>query len=56
MQGFKKALDCAREWGISQRRVQIYCTEGRIKGAFKWGGIWLVPKNAQKPEKKERKM
>lgn len=56
LQDFKKALDCAREWGISQRRVQIYCTEGRIKGAFKWGGIWLIPKNTQKPEEKERKM
>ena len=32
---FKRVKDCAEEWGISPRRVQIYCAEGRIKGAFK---------------------
>lgn len=55
LKDFKKARDCAKEWGISQRRVQIYCAEGRIKGAFKWGEVWLIPKNAQKPEEKERR-
>ena len=56
LKDFKRARDCAKEWGISQRRVQIYCAEGRIKGAFKWGEIWLIPKNAQKPEEKDRRM
>ena len=54
LKDFKKARDCAKEWGISQRRVQIYCTDGRINGALKWGDIWLIPKSAQKPEEKER--
>ena len=31
---FKRVKDCAEEWGISKRRVQIYCEEGRIEGAF----------------------
>ena len=52
---FKIASECAEEWGISQRRVQIYCDEGRIEGAFKYGQIWLIPKDAQKPPEKEIK-
>jgi len=51
----KTARECAKEWGISQRRVQIYCDEGRIEGAFKYGKYWLVPKDTQKPPEKERK-
>ena len=43
------------QWGISPRRVQIYCDEGRIEGAFKYGQYWLIPKDAQKPPEKERK-
>ena len=52
---FKRVKDCAEEWGISKRRVQIYCDEGRIEGAFKYGQYWLIPKDAQKPPEKERK-
>ena len=43
------------QWGISKRRVQIYCEEDRIKGAFKYGQYWLNPKDAKKPPGKERK-
>ena len=32
---FKRVKDCAEEWGISERRVQIYCDEGKIEGTFK---------------------
>lgn len=52
---FKRVKDCAEEWGISKRRVQIYCEEDRIEGAFKYGQHWLIPKDAQKPPEKERK-
>ena len=40
------------QWGISKRRVQIYCEEDRIKGAFKYVQYWLIPKDAQKPQEK----
>ena len=51
----KRIKDCAEEWGISKRRVQIYCEEDRIEGAFKYGQYWLIPKDAQKPPEKERR-
>lgn len=44
----------AEKWNISQRRVAIYCKEGRIKGAALKGRTWLIPKNAVKPEDPRR--
>jgi len=37
-------------WGISERRVEVLCAEGRLKGTERLGGkMWLIPKSAQKP-------
>lgn len=43
------AAEAAKKWKISQRRVQILCSEGRIKGVFKLGEIWAIPADTQKP-------
>jgi len=47
----------AKIWDISQRRVAIYCKEGRIVGAVLKGGNWLIPEGTAKPQdpRKERK-
>lgn len=42
----------AEKWGISGRRIQRLCTEGRIPGATKIGSYWAVPVNADKPKDK----
>ena len=39
----------AEAWNISERRVQKYCTQGRIAGARKFGNAWQIPANAPKP-------
>ena len=36
-------------WGISVRRITVLCNEGRIIGAKKIAGAWLLPKDAEKP-------
>lgn len=36
-------------WDISERRVSILCSEGRIIGAKKQGHAWLIPADAAKP-------
>lgn len=51
----KRVKDCAKKWGISKKRVQIYYDEGRIEGTFKYGQYQLIPKDAQKPLEKERR-
>lgn len=39
----------AEEWGITQRRVAIYCKEGRVPGAELIGNRWFLPIDAKKP-------
>lgn len=43
------AHQAANKWHISQRRVQILCSQGRIEGVFKLGENWAIPSNTQKP-------
>lgn len=45
----------AEKWGISGRRIQRLCTEGRIHGATKIGSYWAVPVDAEKPRDKRIK-
>lgn len=53
------ASQAAERWHISQRRVQILCSEGRIDGVFKLGENWAIPYDSEKPSdariKKENK-
>lgn len=43
------AQEAADQWGITRRRVQILCAEGRIEGAIKMANLWVLPKTAEKP-------
>ena len=40
--------EAAEKWGVTSRRVNYYCTGGRIPGAVKMAGVWLIPKDAKK--------
>lgn len=42
------------KWGISERRVQKLCEENRIPGVVRFGRMWLIPKEAKKPEDKRK--
>ena len=42
--------NAAEKWGITRRRVQVLCNEGRIPGLTKLGKAWAIPKDAEKPE------
>ncbi len=45
----------AEKWGLSERSIRHYCQQGRIVGAVLNGHSWLVPANADKPERKKRR-
>ena len=47
--------EASEKWGISTRQINYYCTEDRIPGAVKMAGVWLIPKEAEKPSDKRRK-
>ncbi|WP_430885142.1 DNA-binding protein [Fusibacter sp. JL216-2] len=42
--------EAAKKWGLSVRRVQLLCVEGRIEGAIKHASVWAIPQDAQKPK------
>ena len=46
---YMSARDAADKWNISQRRVSILCSEGRIPDAAMLGNMWIIPRNAEKP-------
>jgi translation initiation factor IF-1 len=41
--------EAAKEWGISTRRMQQMCVEGRIAGVIRFAKVWMIPKDAVKP-------
>lgn len=43
------ASQAAEKWSISQRRVQVLCSQGRIAGVFKLGDNWAIPVDSEKP-------
>lgn len=47
--GFQSAQATSERWGVSERRVIQYCTEGRVPGAVKFGKRWAIPIGADKP-------
>jgi len=42
--------EASKKWGISPRRIQILCAEGRIGRITKLGFMWAIPKDAEKPK------
>lgn len=41
--------EAASKWGITSRRVQVLCAEGRLEGAVKFGRQWAIPTDLEKP-------
>lgn len=46
--------EAAEKWGVTPRRVQGLCKEGRIKGATRWERTWMIPAHAVLPKGKLR--
>ena len=41
--------EAAAKWGISDRRIRVLCSEGKILGAYQEGRGWQIPIDAEKP-------
>jgi len=46
---FISSLEASKNWGISQRRISILASQGKIPGAKKVANNWLIPSEASKP-------
>lgn len=49
MKGYLSIREISYKWGVSERRVNQYCTQGRIPGAERFGRSWAIPEDAVKP-------
>ena len=52
---YLSSAEIAKKWNVSQRRVAVFCKEGRVKGAVLIGRMWMIPKDAEKPVDARRK-
>ena len=50
MTGFETAEQAAARWGVSAARVRYLLGRGRVRGARRFGPVWVVPVRAAKPE------
>ena len=41
--------EAAERWNISDRRIRVLCSEGKIHGAYQEGRGWKIPIDAEKP-------
>ena len=55
MADYMSTKEAAARWGISDRQVANYCSNGDIPGATKQGRSWRIPSGAQKPSDKRIK-
>lgn len=46
---YLSSAEIAKKWNVSQRRVAVFCKEGRVDGAVLIGRMWMIPKDAEKP-------
>ena len=49
MDGYVTIREMAEKWDITPRMVQKWCAEGKIPGASKFGRLWAIPNDAERP-------
>ena len=52
---FMTTKQAAEKWGLSERRLQTICNEGKISGVVKFGKAWAIPVDAERPVDKRVK-
>lgn len=46
---FMTVKQASEKWGISDRRIRVLCSEGKIPGAYQEGRGWKIPGDTKKP-------
>lgn len=41
--------EASKKWGISERRIRVLCSQGKIVGAYHEGRAWKIPIDSIKP-------
>jgi hypothetical protein len=48
-QEYATVADMAERWNLTKRQVQKFCNAGMIPGAIRFGIVWAIPEDAEKP-------
>jgi len=46
---YMKVSEAAEKWGITARRVRVWCEQGRIAGVERKGNLYMIPEDAERP-------
>jgi DNA-binding CsgD family transcriptional regulator len=46
---YMTVVETAARWGVSPRWAHKYVKDGRIQGAARFGSVWMIPVDAEKP-------
>ncbi len=50
---YLSVAEIAKKWGLTDRSVRGYCSNGKIPGAFLTGKTWNIPETAKRPLRSE---
>lgn len=53
MSAYKSLKAAAQKWRLSDRRVQVLCSENRIDGAFRPSNAWAIPDDDKRKTRKK---
>lgn len=55
MKDYLSVSEFAGKWNMSERGVRNYCSRGKIPGAYVQGKTWMIPADAVKPDRINKK-
>lgn len=50
MTGYWTLKEASEQWNISERRINVLCSNGRILGVERAGRAWMIPEGTEKPK------
>ena len=54
IEGYMTVKEACEKWGLSVRWVNTMCNNGRIPGVKRFGYIWAIPADTEKPTQDRR--
>ena len=52
--GYMTIKEASEKWGLSIRYVNTLCHNGKIAGVKKFGTVWAIPSDMEKPTQDKR--
>ncbi len=50
IEGYVTVNELAKHWDMAPRTIQTMCADGKIPGAYKFGSVWALTSDAERPK------